>query len=104
MADTAETTEKVETGQATAAAPGRGRRQAKVGRVVSDKMDKTVVVVVEESTTHRLYHRYMKQTKKFHAHDEENRCKIGDVVEIVSSRPLSKTKRWRVREIVKRAE
>ena len=103
MADTAET---IETRQETtaAAAPERGRRQAKVGRVVSNKMDKTVVVVVEESTTHRLYHRYMKKTKKFHAHDEENRCKVGDEVEIVSSRPLSKTKRWRVREIVKRAE
>jgi small subunit ribosomal protein S17 len=54
--------------------------------------------------THRLYHRYMKKTKKFHAHDEENQCKVGDVVELVSSRPLSKTKRWRVREIVKRAQ
>ena len=87
-----------------AATPERGRRQVKVGRVVSSKMDKTVVVAVEETMTHRLYHRYMKKTKKFHAHDEENRCKVGDEVEIVSSRPLSKTKRWRVREIVKRAE
>jgi small subunit ribosomal protein S17 len=106
MADTAE---NIETQQDTppaapAAAPNRGRQQAKVGRVVSNKMDKTVVVVVEESTTHRLYHRYMKQTKKFHAHDEENRCQVGDEVEIVSSRPLSKTKRWRVKEILKRAE
>ncbi|MFY9823926.1 MAG: 30S ribosomal protein S17 [Thermoanaerobaculia bacterium] len=89
---------------APAAAPERGRRQVKIGRVVSNKMDKTVVVVVEASTTHRLYHRFMKKTKKFHAHDEENQCKVGDVVEIVSSRPLSKTKRWRVRKIVKRAE
>jgi small subunit ribosomal protein S17 len=89
---------------ATAATPERGRRQTKVGRVVSSKMDKTVVVAVEETTTHRLYHRYMKKTKKFHAHDEENQCNVGDVVEIVSSRPLSKTKRWRVREIVKRAQ
>jgi small subunit ribosomal protein S17 len=82
----------------------RIRRQVKVGRVVSDKMDKTVVVAVENTTTHRLYHRYMKRTSKFHAHDEDNRCKVGDQVEIVSSRPLSKTKRWRVREILKRAE
>jgi len=89
---------------AAAATPERGRRQVKVGRVVSSKMDKTVVVAVEETMTHRLYHRYMKKTKKFHAHDEENQCKVGDVVEIVSSRPLSKTKRWRVREIVKRAQ
>ena len=93
-----------QTDQGTAAAtPERGRRQVKVGRVVSNKMEKTVVVAVEETTTHRLYHRYMKKTKKFHAHDEENQCNVGDVVEIVSSRPLSKTKRWRVREIVKRA-
>jgi small subunit ribosomal protein S17 len=79
-------------------------RQVKVGRVVSTKMDKTVVVVVENTITHRLYLRHLKRTKKFHAHDEENRCNVGDVVEIVSSRPLSKTKRWRVREILKRAE
>jgi small subunit ribosomal protein S17 len=89
---------------AAEATPDRGRRQVKVGRVVSSKMNKTVVVVVEETMTHRLYHRYMKKTKKFHAHDEENQCKVGDVVELVSSRPLSKTKRWRVREIVKRAQ
>src|SRR5215210_1114069 len=86
---------------AAATTPERGRRQVKVGRVVSSKMNKTVVVAVEETTTHRLYLRYMKKTKKFHAHDEENQCNVGDVVEIVSSRPLSKTKRWRVREIVK---
>jgi small subunit ribosomal protein S17 len=85
-------------------AAGRGRRQVKVGKVVSNKMDKTVIVTVENTTTHRLYHRYMKRTSKFAAHDAENGCKIGDVVEIVSSRPLSKTKRWRVREILKRAE
>jgi small subunit ribosomal protein S17 len=102
MADMAETTG---TTQDTApAAPERGRRQAKVGRVVSNKMNKTVVVEVADTFTHRLYHRTTKRTKKFHAHDEENRCNVGDVVEIVSSRPLSKTKRWRVREIVKRAE
>jgi small subunit ribosomal protein S17 len=103
MAESAEMTTK-DTDSATAAAPERGRRQTKIGRVVSNKMDKTVVVVVEASTTHRLYHRFMKKTKKFHAHDEENQCKVGDEVEIVSSRPLSKTKRWRVRQILKRAE
>lgn len=100
MADTAETTQS----NTEAAAPAQGRRQVKVGRVVSNKMDKTAVVAVEETVTHRLYHRYMKKTKKFHAHDEENQCNVGDTVEIVSSRPLSKTKRWRVREIVKRAQ
>jgi len=82
----------------------KGRQQVKVGRLVSSKMDKTVVVAVADTFTHRLYHRTIKKTKKFHAHDEENRCNVGDEVEIVSSRPLSKTKRWRVREIVKRAE
>jgi small subunit ribosomal protein S17 len=88
-----------------ATAPGaRGRRQVKVGRVVSNKMDKTVIVTVQNTATHRLYHRYMKRTSKFAAHDAENRCQIGDLVEIVSSRPLSRTKRWRVHEILKRAE
>ena len=101
MAETAETTTPSNT---EAAAPQKGRRQVKVGRVVSNKMDKTAVVAVEETVTHRLYHRYLKKTKKFHAHDEENQCNVGDTVEIVSSRPLSKTKRWRVREIVKRAQ
>ena len=97
MADMAQTTEN--TAEAT-----RGHQQVKVGRVVSNKMDKTVVVAVEKTVTHRLYHRAMKKTSKFAAHDEENRCNIGDVVEIVSSRPLSRTKRWRVREILQRAE
>ena len=90
------------TGPAEAAE--RGRPQVKVGRVVSNKMDKTVIVAVETTVTHRLYHRYMKRTTKFAAHDEENVCKIDDVVEIVSSRPLSRTKRWRVRLVVKQAE
>jgi small subunit ribosomal protein S17 len=95
---------------ATAAAPtaqagsSTHNRQVKVGRVVSNKMDKTVIVTVQSTTTHRLYHRYMKKTSKFAAHDAENRCRIGDLVEIVSSRPMSRTKRWRVREVLKRAE
>ena len=104
MAETTETPTGETPAAATATTPERGRRQTKVGRVVSTKMDKTVVVAVEETVTHRLYLRYLKKTKKFHAHDEENQCNVGDEVEIVSSRPLSKTKRWRVREIVKRAE
>ena len=74
------------------------------GQVVSNKMEKTVIVTVENTTTHRLYHRYMKKTSKFAAHDAENRCQVGDLVEIVSSRPLSHSKRWRVREVLKRAE
>ena len=100
MADT--TVESAAAGTPEAAV--RGRQQVKIGRVVSSKMNKTVIVAVESTLTHRLYHRYMKKTTKFYAHDEENQCKEGDEVAIVSSRPLSKTKRWRVREILKRAE
>jgi small subunit ribosomal protein S17 len=80
------------------------RVQVKVGKVVSNKMQKTVIVTVENTATHRLYHRYMKRTSKFAAHDAESRCQVGDLVEIVSSRPLSHSKRWRVREVLKRAE
>jgi small subunit ribosomal protein S17 len=104
MANTVAETTTETTGVTPETAPERGRGQVKTGRVVSNKMNKTVVVEVAGTFTHRLYHRTMKKTKKLHAHDEENRCNVGDVVEIVSSRPLSKTKRWRVREIVKRAE
>lgn len=79
----------------------KGRRQQKVGRVVSNKMDKTIVVVVESLKKHRIYKRTYKQTKRFQAHDEENVCQIGDIVRIEESRPLSKMKRWRLIEIVK---
>ena len=82
----------------------RGRRQALTGTVVSDKMDKTVVVAVERTYMHRLYHRYVRNTSRYAAHDESNQCNVGDRVVIVSSRPLSKSKRWRVREIVERAK
>jgi small subunit ribosomal protein S17 len=82
----------------------RGQRQEKVGVVLSSRMDKTVVVAVEKTITHRLYHRYQKKTSKFYAHDEENRCKPGDKVRLVSSRPLSRLKRWRVSEILERAQ
>lgn len=86
------------------ATKARGRRQTKLGTVVSDKADKTVVVAVKNVFMHPLYRRYLSKTVKFHAHDEGNECRVGDTVEIVSSRPLSRTKRWRVSEIVKRAE
>ena len=82
----------------------RARRQTLSGRVVSDKMDKTVVVAVERTVVHGLYQRYLRRTSKFHAHDESNQCKVGDEVVIVSCRPMSRTKRWRVSEVVKRAE
>src|SRR5213080_188170 len=83
------------------AAPQKSRRQQKVGRVVSNKMDKTIVVVVETLKKHRIYKRTYKQTKRFHVHDEENVCQIGDIVRIEESRPLSKLKRWRLVEVVK---
>ena len=80
----------------------KGRRVQKVGRVVSNKMDKTIVVVVESLKKHRIYKRTYKQTKRFYAHDERNTCQIGDTVRIEESRPLSKLKRWALIEIVKR--
>src|SRR2546421_9225524 len=79
----------------------KSRRQEKVGRVVSNKTDKTIVVVVETLKKHRIYKRTYKQTKRFHVHDEENVCQIGDIVRIEESRPLSKLKRWRLVEVVK---
>jgi small subunit ribosomal protein S17 len=82
-------------------APKKGRRQQKVGRVVSNKMDKTIVVVVESLKKHRIYKRTYKQTKRFQVHDEKNVCQIGDTVRIEECRPLSKMKHWRLIEIVK---
>jgi small subunit ribosomal protein S17 len=81
--------------------PHELRRRTKMGRVVSNKMQKTVVVAVESMRQHRLYGRNVRRTTKFKAHDEENRCQIGDVVVIAESKPISKEKRWVVREIVK---
>jgi len=83
---------------------GRGRRQMLVGRVVSDKMNRTVVVAVENTVLHDLYRRQLKKTTKFYAHDEENQCRQGDRVRLVASRPLSRLKRWRVAEILERSE
>jgi small subunit ribosomal protein S17 len=81
----------------------RGQRKTKVGRVVSDKMDKTIVVSVERLTRHRLYKRVIRLTTKFKAHDEANEAHVGDTVLIEESRPLSATKRWRLIEVVQRA-
>lgn len=82
---------------------GRNLRKVRTGRVVSDKMDKTVVVAVETLVRHPLYQRTVRQTKKFKAHDEENTCRAGDKVKIMETRPLSKDKRWRVIEVLERA-
>src|SRR5258708_37780160 len=84
------------------AAQKTGRREQKVGRVVSNKMDKTIVVAVESLKKHRIYKRTYRQTKRFHAHDEKNNCQIGYVVRLEESRPLSKTKHWRMDEMRKR--
>jgi len=73
------------------------------GRVVSDKMSKTVVVEVMRSKRHPVYHKVMRRTKKYYAHDEEETCRMGDWVRIVESRPMSRTKRWRVVEVTRRA-
>ena len=81
-----------------------GRRQYKVGRVVSDKMDKTVVVAVDYLKPHPLYRKIIRKTSKFHAHDANNECHMGDTVRIGETRPLSKTKRWEVVEIIERGE
>ena len=81
----------------------QGKRKTKVGRVVSDKMDKTIVVSVERLTRHRLYKRVIRLTTKFKAHDEANEAHVGDTVRIEESRPLSATKRWRLVEVVQRA-
>ncbi|MFB0534243.1 MAG: 30S ribosomal protein S17 [Anaerolineae bacterium] len=82
----------------------RERRKRLVGRVVSDKMDKTVVVKVERLQRHRLYGKVLKKSNKFKAHDAYDSCQVGDMVRIVESRPLSKEKRWIVEEIVERAD
>jgi small subunit ribosomal protein S17 len=82
----------------------RGRRKERVGVVVSDKMDKTITVAVYGWKIHQLYKKRVKHTRKFKAHDEKNECNIGDTVRIQETRPLSKTKRWRLVEIVKRAD
>ena len=81
----------------------QGIRRKMVGTVVSNKMDKTVVVQVERLVKHRMYHKYVRRQAKFTAHDQSNDCQIGDKVMITESRPLSKTKRWRVSEIVEKA-
>ena len=77
-----------------------GKRKIRTGQVVSNKMDKTVVVAVETLKRHPLYKKDVKRSKKYKAHDESNVCKIGDKVEIMETRPLSKEKRWRVTEII----
>ena len=82
----------------------RALRKTRVGMVVSDKMNKTVVIAIEDNVKHPVYGKIIKHTLKVHAHDEANTCGIGDKVKIMETRPLSKTKRWRVVEIIEKAK
>ena len=82
----------------------RAFRKTRVGQVVSDKMDKTIVVAIEDSVQHKLYKKIVKRTYKLKAHDENNECGVGDSVKVMECRPLSKDKRWRLVEIIKKAE
>jgi len=82
----------------------RNLRKTRVGKVVSDKMDKTIVVAVETNVKHPLYKKIMKRTTKFKAHDEKNECAIGDKVKIMETRPISKDKRWRLIDVIEKAK
>jgi small subunit ribosomal protein S17 len=95
-----------ETGEASVTAPGRarGRRKVRQGVVVSDKMDKTIVVQLEATVEHSLYKKQLRRTTRIKAHDAENACHLGDRVEVMETRPLSKEKRWRLLTIVERAK
>ena len=82
----------------------RALRKTRVGMVVSDKMDKTIVVAIEDNVKHPVYGKIIKRTLKVHAHDENNECGVGDKVEVMETRPLSKTKRWRLVNIIEKAK
>ena len=82
----------------------RNLRKTRVGKVVRDKMDKTIVVAVVDNVKHPLYNKIIKRTRKLKAHDEENTCKIGDRVRVMETRPLSKDKRWRLVEVIEKAK
>ena len=82
----------------------RNLRKTRVGKVVSDKMDKTIVVAIEDHVKHPLYKKIVKKTYKLKAHDENNECKMGDTVRVMETRPLSKDKRWRLVQIIERAK
>ena len=82
----------------------RNLRKTRIGIVTSNKMDKTITVAVERKVKHPIYGKFVKKTTKFHAHDEKNECSIGDTVRIMETRPLSKTKRWRLAEVVEKVK
>ncbi|MGH7904298.1 MAG: 30S ribosomal protein S17 [Candidatus Dormibacteraceae bacterium] len=93
-----------ETVATTTATSARGRRKVRVGRVISDRMEKTVVVLITDLKQHPLYRKTIRQRVKFKAHDQENTCGVGDLVRIMETRPISKEKRWRVVEILEKAK
>lgn len=93
-----------ETTTQAADAVQRGRRKVRQGRVISDKMEQTVVVAIEQIIRHPLYGKTMRRTQKLKAHDEKNECGVGDTVEIMETRPISKEKRWRVSRVVEKAK
>jgi len=82
----------------------RGNRRTLQGVVISDKMDKTIVVETQRLVKHKLFHKYIRRNTQYKAHDEDNACRVGDLVRIIETRPISKDKRWRVREIVEKAK
>jgi small subunit ribosomal protein S17 len=82
----------------------RNRRKTRVGKVISDGMDKTAVVVIDRVVKHPVYKRYVRRRKKYAIHDQENTCRVGDTVRFMETRPLSKSKRWRLIEVVERAK
>ena len=96
------TTDTSEAPEEKAQSPGRRQRKTRIGSVASDKSDKTVTVMVKRQVAHPFYGKQMTRTKKYHAHDEENEYLVGDLVRIAETRPLSKTKRWRVVELIER--
>ena len=98
------TKKAAEPAETTPAAEPRGRRKVRQGRVESDKMNQTVVVAIETMVRHPLYGKTLRRTTKFKAHDENNECGVGDTVEIMETRPISKEKRWRVTRIVEKAK
>jgi small subunit ribosomal protein S17 len=93
-----------ETQSAETTSAERNLRKTRTGVVRSSKMDKTIIVSVERRVKHPIYGKFVKKTTKFHAHDEKNECGVGDIVRIMETRPLSKTKRWRLVEIVEKAK
>ena len=88
----------------TGGRPASGKKRVLIGRVVSDRMQKTIVVQIERRTLHPLYKKYITRTKRIKAHDETNQCQTGDLVRVVESRPISKDKRWRLAEILEKAK